>query len=209
VDADAEPDAEALGDALAPADTLALAAGTIFADVLAVPVALADGDELCWADGLALGVELGVTVAALVKPDASRSTWRNRSRAVVLTSLTTSGEVLPGMATAMMLLPWVCTVAPELPVPLTREVMIEMVSFSSWADGFPPVGVVAVIVTSVPLDRSRPRPTLKSLCHAVGLNRLPPRMPRSITTMSAPSTASALPGCGALFAGGATSFTPA
>jgi hypothetical protein len=41
------------------------------------------------------------------------------------------------------------------------------------------------------------------LCQWEGLARSPPSTPRSMTMMSAASTASARPGCGALFAGGA------
>jgi len=102
-------------------------------------------------------------------------------------------------------LPSVWTCAPELPVPLTRARMIEMASFISVLDGIPPVGVVALMVTWVPLDRSSPRPTLKSLCHWLGLSRFPPRTPKSMITISAPSAASARPGCGTVFVGAATS----
>ena len=123
----------------------------------------------------------------------------------MLTRATVCCVVFPGTDTVMMSLPCVCTVAPELPVPFTREVMMEMASFSSADVGVPPLGVVARIVTWVPLDRSSPRPILKSLCHWLGLNRFPPTMPRSMITMSAPSTASARPGCGAVFVGAATS----
>jgi len=86
------------------------------------------------------------------------------SRAVVLTRASVCSVVLPGTDTLRSWLPSVCTTAPELPVPLTRSKMMEMASFISLADGTPPVGVVACMVTWVPLDRSSPRPTLKSLC---------------------------------------------
>jgi hypothetical protein len=72
--------------------------------------------------------------------------------------------VLPGTDTLRSCGPSVWTTAPELPVPLTRARMMEMASFISAVDGVPPFVVVALIVTWVPLDRSRPRPILKSLC---------------------------------------------
>src|ERR1700722_9298049 len=86
--------------------------------------------------------------------------------------------------------------------------MIEMASCISADEGVKPAGVLAIMLTSEPLDRSRPRPTLTSLCHRAGLNRFPPRMPRSMITMSAPSTASDRHGREPLFAGGATFVTP-
>jgi len=122
----------------------------------------------------------------------------------VLTRFTVCWVVLPGTDTVMMSLPCVWTVAPELPVPFTRDVMMEMASFSSADEGVPPDGVVASIVTWVPLDRSSPRPIRKSLCHWLGLNRFPPTRPSSMIRMSAASAASARPGCGAVFDGGAT-----
>jgi hypothetical protein len=117
-------------------------------------------DELGVADALGEGLVAGV----VAPPAASRRTCRNLSSAVVLTSVTTWLAGFPGTDTLMMLLPWVCTVAPELPVPFTREVMIETASVISCEDGVLPFGVCAIIVTSVPLDRSRPSPILKSLC---------------------------------------------
>ena len=104
-----------------------------------------------------------------------------------------------------MLLPWVWTEAPVLPVAFTRDRMIVSASFMSAADGVLPFRVVAFMLSWVPLDRSSPRPILKSLCHWDGLNRSPPRMARSMITMSATSAASARPGCGTVFVGAATS----
>jgi hypothetical protein len=83
---------------------------------------------------------------------------------VVLTRFSVCWVDLPGTDTFRSWLPSVWTWAPELPVPLTRAKMMEMASFISALDGTPPVGVVAFIVTWVPLDRSSPRPILKSLC---------------------------------------------
>jgi hypothetical protein len=123
----------------------------------------------------------------------------------VLTRASVCWVVLPGTDTFRSWLPSVWTSAPELPVPLTRAKMIEMASVISALDGVPPVGVVALMVTWVPLDRSSPRPTLKSLCHWPGLAMFPPRTPRSMITISANSAASARPGCGTVFVGAATS----
>ena len=104
-----------------------------------------------------------------------------------------------------MSLPCVCTWAPVLPEAFTRDKMIEVASFMSAAVGVPPLRVVACMLSWVPLDRSSPRPILKSLCHWDGLNRLPPMMARSMITMSAMSAARARPGCEPLFVGAATS----
>ena len=104
-----------------------------------------------------------------------------------------------------MSLPWVWTWAPVLPLAFTRDRMIVLASFKSAADGVPPVNVVACMLSSVPLDRSSPRPTRKSLCHWAGLNRFPPTRARSMITMSAMSAASARPGCGTVLVGAATS----
>ncbi len=104
-----------------------------------------------------------------------------------------------------MSLPWVWTEAPVLPVAFTRDRMIVSASFMSALVGVLPFRVVAFMLSWVPLDRSSPRPILKSLCHWDGLNRLPPRMARSMITMSAASAASARPGCGTVFVGAATS----
>jgi hypothetical protein len=96
-------------------------------------------------------------------------------------------------------------VAPETPVPFTRAVMTATVSDICAAVGGPPVsGFVATMLTWVPLERSSPRPILNCLCQWPGVTRVPPRMPRSMITMRAPSTASDRPGRTVLFAGGAT-----
>jgi hypothetical protein len=179
--------ADALGEALAVAlalaevlgDGLEVAAGTILAEVFAVLVALALGltvadalalavaDALALADGLALALAealaegLAAGVVALVAPYCWKSsTWRNMSRAVELTSWIVCCEPLPGTVTTSRLVPCGWTCAPELPVPLTRDWMTEMAAFISSADGAFPFWVWACRVTCVPLDRSRPRPTL-------------------------------------------------
>jgi hypothetical protein len=181
--------ADALGEALAVAlalaevlgDGLEVAAGTILAEVFAVLVALALGlavadalalavaDALALADGLALALALAEALAeglaagvvALVAPYCWKSsTWRNMSRAVELTSWIVCCEPLPGTVTTSRLVPCGWTCAPELPVPLTRDWMTEMAAFISSADGAFPFWVWACRVTCVPLDRSRPRPTL-------------------------------------------------
>ncbi len=82
------------------------------------------------------------------------------SSAVVLTSWIVCAEPLPGTVTISRSVPCGWTRAPELPVPLTLDWMTEMAAFiSSLAGGFP-FSVWAFRVTWVPLDRSRPSPTL-------------------------------------------------
>src|ERR1700691_115202 len=104
-----------------------------------------------------------------------------------------------------MSLPWVCTSARVLPLPFTRDRLIVLASFRSSVVGADPFRVVAFMLSWVPLDRSSPRPTRKSLCHWPGLNRFPPAMASSMITMSAISAAIARPGCGTVFVGPATS----
>ncbi len=137
---------------------------------------------------------------------SNSSTWRNSRRAFALTSWMVCAEPLPGTVTISRLLPCGCTWAPELPVPLTRDSMTLMAAFISCDEGIPPLGVLACMVTWVPLDRSSPRPTLKRPAHADGLNRLVPRIPSNIATRSTARTVSARPGCGAVLLGGATSL---
>jgi len=211
----AEADGDALALALAEADgeALALAAETILAEVFAVLVALALGPglagELGLADeeglGLAEGVALADGVVVLVTPEGwYSSTWRNMSRAVVLTSWIVCWEPLPGTVTTRRLVPCGWTWAPELPVPLTRDSMTETAAFISSLDGAFPLSVWAWRVTWVPLDRSRPSPTLNRCCHWDGLNNCGPRMPSSMTTMSTSRSRSARPGCGTVLVGAAT-----
>jgi len=82
------------------------------------------------------------------------------SSAVVLTSSIVCDEPLPGTVTISRLLPCGWTWAPEFPVPLTRDWMTEIAAFISSLDGAFPFWVWACRVTCVPLDRSRPSPTL-------------------------------------------------
>ena len=211
---------------VAAADEL-VAPGLGVADVLAfgvaLPLALAAGvdvaaacrmNALVLADGeaVALGVAwvpvalgLGVGVAEVAGVDEpSSSTGRNRSWAVVLTSLTTSCEPLPGTVTVMSFAPSRCTDTPVVPEEFTRLWMIETACCMSAAGGVWPFGVTAASVASVPLDRSSPRLILKSCCHFPGLNAFAPTMPMSMSTISAPRAASARPGFEPLFLGGAT-----
>ena len=168
---------------------------------------LADGEAVAFGVAcvpVALGLGVGVAEVAGVD-EPSSSTGRNRSWAVVLTSLTTSCEPLPGTVTVMSLAPWRCTDTPVLPEEFTR--------LCDDRDGLLHVrggrrlalrGHRLASVACVPLDRSSPRPILKSWCHFPGLNAFAPTMPMSMTTISAPRAASARPGFEPLFLGGAT-----
>ena len=91
-----------------------------------------------------------------------------------------------------------------LPEEFTRLVMIETACSMSLAGGVWPFAVTAARVACVPLERSSPRPILKSLCHFPGLNAFAPTMPMSMTTISATRTASERHGFEPLFLGGAT-----
>ena len=82
------------------------------------------------------------------------------SRAVELTSWIVCSDPLPGTVTTMRLVPCGWTWAPELPVPLTRDSMTPTAAFIAALDGAFPARVSAFRVTCVPLDRSRPSPTL-------------------------------------------------
>src|SRR5262249_12923236 len=138
-----------------PADDLPRAADDRVGDGLALAFVLADGVGVGVADGGGVGVGVGVAELALF--GATRITWRNRSRAVVPTRLTTCCALLFGTETLMRLLPCGTTVAPLKPAPLTRLFMIESaVPMAVGLGGFPP-GVTACRVTVVPLERSRPR----------------------------------------------------
>jgi hypothetical protein len=216
-DAFGEPVAEAVGLGLGVA--LAATSGTILAEVLAVLVALAVGVGVAVApglvlipgpvvaDALGLGDGLGVAAGAGVALYGSKSsTWRNSSRAFALTNWIVCAEPWPGTVTTRRLGPCGCTWAPELPVPLTRDSMTAMAAFISCDEGIPPLGVLACMVTWVPLERSSPRPTLNLCGHAEGLNRVVPRIPSSIATSSISRTISARPGCGTVLLGGATSL---
>ena len=66
------------------------------------------------------------------------------------------------------------------PAPLTRLFMIEIAVCHvrlRWAADRP-LGDSAFRVTVVPLDRSRPSPTLKPLCQSDGWNAMLARRPR-------------------------------
>jgi len=187
--------------------------GTILAEVFAVPVALAvglavpegvaDPDEVAPADGLALAAGEGTVVAA--PEPCHSSTWRNMSSAVELTSWIVCCEPWPGTVTTRRFVPCGWTCAPELPVPLTRDSMTLTAAFISSFDGGFPFRVWACRVTWVPLDRSRPSPTLNRCSHWDGANSFGPSMPSSMHTISTSKRKSARPGCGTDLDGAATS----
>src|SRR6201996_9069653 len=104
----------------------------------------------------------------------------------------------------MSVAPCCCTLTPVLPEALTRSLMIATASFISGDGGSCPFWVTARNVAWVPLDKSRPSPTLKSLCQWPGLPMLEPTMPTSISTINTNRAASARPGFEPLFLGGAT-----
>ncbi len=154
---------------------------------------LAPGVAVDDADGVAAGVD-----------EPSSSTARNRSWAVVSTLLISCCEPWPGAVTWMSVLPSCWTLTPVLPEALTRSLMMATAVFMSSWGGACPFWVTARSVAWVPLDRSSPRPTLKSWCHLPGLPMLEPTMPTSISTTSTNKAASARPGFEPLFLGGAT-----
>ena len=196
---------EALAFGVALALPLALAAGVAAACRMNALV-LADGEAVAFGVAwvpVALGLGVGVAEVAGVD-EPSSSTGRNRSCAVVLTSLITSCEPLPGTVTVMSLAPWRCTETPVLPEEFTRLVMIETACCISASGAALPCGVTAARVACVPLDRSSPSWILKSWCHFPGLNAFAPTMPISMTTISATRHASARPGREPVFLGGAT-----
>jgi hypothetical protein len=120
--APADPDPVlGLGEALALLDAFALLEGLAEAEL--------DTD----ADGLAVGVTAWSAEAGAhwVPTPVHRSTWRNRSCAVLPTVPTTFCAPAPGTDTVMFWLPCCCTSAPVKPAPLTRLSMIEIASFMS------------------------------------------------------------------------------
>jgi hypothetical protein len=157
-------------------------------------------------DGLVVGdgLVLGTVIFGFPVYGPSSSTGRNASLAVELTRLITSCGALPGTVTVIRSGPVCCTWAPELPVPFTRDSSTEMACCIEPADGAVSLMVAALSTTAVPLDRSSPRPTLNCLCQLLGLNVWEPVIPINMTRTSAPSTASARPGCEPLLLGGAT-----
>ena len=163
-------------------------------DGLAEPLALADEEAL------------GVAAAGAVYACA-RSTGRNASLAVELTRLMTSFAALPGTLTLIRSAPCCCTWAPELPVPFTRDSSTEIACCISAADGAP-FAVCACSTTSVPLDRSSPRPTLNWLCQLPGLNVWLPVIEKNMTRIRTARPASARPGREPLLLGGATCRLP-
>ena len=89
----------------------------------------------------------------------------------------------------MLLEPCCCTFAPVKPWPFTRLFKIaidcdicELVGVVLW-------GATALIVIVVPLDRSRPRPTLNLLCQLPGCTRALPMIVPSKTISRAARTA--------------------
>jgi hypothetical protein len=137
----ASVDAFVLAEAVAVGDEV----GVAVEDALALPLALGDGD--------------GLGLAGLPVYGSVRSTCRNESWAVEVIRLTKSFDSSPGTVTVIWLLPTCCTWAPELPVPLTRDSRTVTAVCMSPLDGAPFV-VAAFSTSSVPLDRSSPRPTL-------------------------------------------------
>ncbi len=71
-----------------------------------------------------------------------------------------------------------------------------------------PLAVCAFSTTSVPLDRSSPRPTLNCLCQLPGLNVSLPVIEISMIRIRTASAASARPGREPLLLGGATCRLP-
>jgi hypothetical protein len=81
------------------------------------------------------------------------------------------------------------------PAPLTRLSMMELASFIAAAEGTAPFfSVTAFSVTVEPLDKSRPRPTLKSLCQSPGDVMFLPTIPASIAITMMSSAARYRPG---------------
>ena len=199
-------DALAFGEALALPLAVAAGAGVAAAcRMYALVLALGLGDAFVLVPLVPVALGLGVGVAVVAGVDEpSSSTGRNRSWAVVLTSFTTCCEPAPGTVTVMSLAPWRCTDTPVLPEAFTRLLMIATACSMSLSGGVLPFCVTAWSVACVPLERSSPRPILKSLCHFPGLNAFAPTMPMSMTTISPTRTASERHGFEPLFLGGAT-----
>src|SRR5215475_12535509 len=194
-------DVLAVGVAVGLGLVLACRAETAAADALGVALALAaealavgDGEPLGWAAGRGAGPVYG----------CSSSTARKFSLAVALTRSMTSCAALPGTVTLIRSLPCCCTWAPEFPVPFTRDSRTDIACCMEPLDGGWPFGVTALSTTWVPLDRSRPRPTLNCECHLSGWNVSLPRIEISMIKMITPSAASARRGREALLLGGAT-----
>jgi len=127
--------------------------------------------------------------------------------AVLLTRSMTLCAGWPGTVTLIRSAPCCCTCAPELPVPFTRDSSTLIACCMAPGDGVPCV-VAAFSTTCVPLDRSRPRPTLNCECHLLGLNVSLPVIEISMTRISTARAASARQGCDALLLRGATYRLP-
>ena len=97
--------------------------------------------------------------------------------------------------------PCCCTWAPVKPFPFTRLVKMPIAVVISDCVGTPPCGATALSVIVVPLERSRPSPTLNLLCQSPGCAKAPPMIAASMTMSSAVRTAryrqglEATPGC--------------
>src|SRR5262245_24867874 len=105
-----------------------------------------------------------------------------------------SCALLPGTETMMRFEPCCCTFAPVKPWPLTRLFRIAMDCAMALELGVALpwpclVRGTALIVIVVPLDRSRPRPTLNWLCQSPGCAAAVPMIVPSMTMSSAARTA--------------------
>ena len=98
-----------------------------------------------------------------------------------------SSALLPGTETTMLFVPCCCTLAPVKPCPLTRlfKMAIDWDISELVGAGLPGVSTTVLSVTVVPLDRSRPRPTLNLLCQSPGCSAAPPMIVPSMTISSA------------------------
>lgn len=91
-------------------------------------------------------------------------------------------------------LPCCCTSAPLNPAPSTRWSMMFLASVIWLLLGVTWFFVTACRVMVVPLDRSRPSPTLKLSCHLEGFAMFPRSIPASIAMMITARTMSRRPG---------------
>src|SRR5262249_31828991 len=82
------------------------------------------------------------------------------------------------------------TLAPVNPWPLMRlfRIAIDCVICPLVGAGWPGVSTTVLIVTVVPLERSRPRPTLNLSCQFPGCTNAPPMIAANITISSATRT---------------------
>ncbi len=96
-----------------------------------------------------------------------------------------SCALLPGTETTMLSVPCCCTFAPVKPCPFTRLFRIAIDCDIWLLVGVVLCGATALIVKVVPLDRSRPRPTLNLSCQLPGCRAAPPRIVASMTISSA------------------------